>query len=77
MKWIIIGAASLLFLAFFVFAIVASKQKAEAPVTLSSSGWATGNLQSKVTLTEFGDFQCPACGVFEPTFAQIIAEETR
>lgn len=74
MKWIVIGAASLLFLAFFVFAIVSSKQKVQAPVTLSSSGWATGNLQSKVVLTEFGDFQCPACGVFEPTFAQIIKD---
>lgn len=71
MKWLVIGIASFLFLAFFVFAIVSSKQKTVAPVKLSSLGWATGNLSSNITFTEFGDFQCPACGVFEPTFEQI------
>lgn len=74
MKWIVIGLASVLFLAFFVFAVVSSKQKTSAPVKLSSSGWATGNLQSKVTFTEFGDFQCPACSAFEPTFAKIVKD---
>lgn len=78
MKWIVIAAASFLFLAFFVFAIVASKEKTVAPVTLSStSGWSTGNLSSNVTLTEFGDFQCPACGVFEPTFEQIVSNYSK
>ncbi len=71
MKKIIIGAAIILFLAFGVFAILASKQKATAPVVLSSSGWVTGNPASKVTVTEFGDFQCPACLAFEPTMRQI------
>lgn len=74
MKWIAIGAASALFLAFFVFAVVASKQKAIAPVKLSSSGWTIGNQKSKVTVIEFGDFQCPACGAFEPTFEQIVKD---
>ena len=70
-KLIISSAVSLLFLAFFAFAIVASKQKANAPVKLSNSGWVTGNPASKVTLTEFGDFQCPACKAFEPVIDQV------
>ncbi|MGE5042261.1 MAG: DsbA family protein [Candidatus Levyibacteriota bacterium] len=71
MKLIIIAAVSFLFLAFFAFAIIASKQKANAPVKLSNSGWVTGNPNSKVTLTEFGDFQCPACKAFEPVIDQV------
>lgn len=71
MKQIIIGVVVLLFLAFGAFAILASKHKATAPVVLSSSGWATGNLSSKVTVTEFGDFQCPACLAFEPNMQQL------
>lgn len=74
MKWIVITVASVLFLGFFAFAIIASKQKALAPVKLSSSGWVTGNPKSKVVVTEFGDFQCPACGAFEPTFQQVIKD---
>ncbi len=29
---------------------------------------------SKVTLVEFGDFQCPACGAIHPTVAQVLKE---
>lgn len=30
-----------------------------------------GNLDSAVTLTEYADFQCPACGVFSSTVKQV------
>lgn len=71
MKVVVISVLSVLFLAFFAFAIILSKQKASAPVKLSSSGWVTGNEKSKVTVTEFGDLQCPACKIFEPTMRQL------
>lgn len=32
----------------------------------------TGSASAKVTLVEFGDYQCPACGVAEPVIKQII-----
>lgn len=31
----------------------------------------TGDLKSKVTLTEYGDFQCPICGEYFPTMQQV------
>ena len=34
---------------------------------------ATGNLQSPLTLVEFGDFECPACGLSETAARQIRA----
>lgn len=30
------------------------------------TGWSQGNEQAKVVVTEFGDFQCPACGRINP-----------
>lgn len=76
-KIIVISILSILFLAFFTFAIIVSKQKANAPVKLSNAGWLTGNPTSKVTLTEFGDFQCPACKAFEPIMQKMRAEYGR
>ena len=70
MKWIVIGLAVVLFFGFFIFAVISSKQKPIKPVTLSNSGWVRGNLNSNVTLIEYGDFQCPACRAFEPIMLQ-------
>lgn len=39
-----------------------------------SFGEAVGNPDAPVTIREFGDYQCPACGHFEPT-AQRIRKE--
>ncbi|MGH9433998.1 MAG: vitamin K epoxide reductase family protein, partial [Terriglobia bacterium] len=32
----------------------------------------TGNLQSPVSVVEFGDFECPACGASEPVVEQML-----
>lgn len=34
----------------------------------------TGPQDAKVTLVEYGDFQCPACGQFEPAIEKMLAE---
>lgn len=75
-KGIVIIAAALLFLGLFGYSIYASKaahdqKTTAAPIKLANTGWVTGNTHSHVTLTEFGDLQCPACRVFEPTMQQV------
>lgn len=70
-KFIVIALAIILFLGFGTFAILGSKKKASAPITMSSSGWVTGNPNSKVTVVEFADFQCPACLAFKPTMDKL------
>lgn len=36
--------------------------------------WSRGNASSRVTIEEFSDFQCPACGGFEPGLRRVIKD---
>lgn len=36
-----------------------------------------GNLSGTVTLVEFGDIQCPACGAYEPIVRQVAADNAQ
>ncbi|MCL5004303.1 MAG: DsbA family protein [Patescibacteria group bacterium] len=68
-----IAAATVAVLAFIVF----GSQSAGKPVdraVVERNGQATGSASPKVTLTEFADFQCPACGQIEPLVNSIIAQ---
>lgn len=39
---------------------------------ITSSDHVIGNPHAKVTLIEYGDFECPACGDYEPAVQQLI-----
>jgi protein-disulfide isomerase len=43
-------------------------------VTVTEGDHVRGNLTGKVTLVEFGDIQCPACGAYEPIVRQVTAD---
>jgi protein-disulfide isomerase len=49
-------------------------EKKDVPKSLPSNDPARGNLNAKVTIHEWSDFQCPFCGRVEPTVAQIMKE---
>lgn len=40
---------------------------------ITSADWAEGNPNAKVTLIEYGDFECPACGAYFPVVQQLYA----
>jgi len=46
---------------------------AEAPA-ITGSDHARGNASATVTLIEYGDFQCPACGAYHPIMQQLESE---
>ncbi|HSY23705.1 MAG TPA: thioredoxin domain-containing protein, partial [Polyangiaceae bacterium] len=48
--------------------------KKDVPKSLPSNDPARGNLNAKVTIHEWSDFQCPFCGRVEPTVAQIMKD---
>jgi protein-disulfide isomerase len=45
-----------------------------APIT--STDWQEGNPNAKVSLIEYGDFECPACGAYFPVVQQLFAEDS-
>jgi protein-disulfide isomerase len=65
-----------------VWGLVAAQNKAkkeEAQLTLPSEITATdhtrGSTIAPVTLVEYGDFQCPACGLYHPIVEQLLKDE--
>jgi protein-disulfide isomerase len=41
---------------------------------LTSADWTKGNTASKVSLIEYGDFECPACAEYQPLVQQILSK---
>ncbi len=70
--FIIILATIAVFFGVFVF----NKNKApgtnNGSSTPQTSQHVKGNVESKVTLLEYGDFQCPACKAFFPIVEQVV-----
>jgi protein-disulfide isomerase len=42
---------------------------------ITASDWTIGSSTAPVTLIEYGDFQCPACGAYYPVVKQLLADE--
>jgi protein-disulfide isomerase len=49
-------------------------EKKDVPKSLPSSDPARGNLNARVTVHEWSDFECPFCGRVEPTIAQVMKD---
>ena len=43
-------------------------------VTINQTDHVRGAKDGEVTLVEFGDFQCPACGIYEPILRQLLID---
>jgi protein-disulfide isomerase len=67
---IVLGVALLALGGIFVY----SSNKSKTPTvtsTASVTNHSKGNLNSKVEILEYGDFQCPACGQFFPLVSAV------
>ncbi|MFA5954415.1 MAG: thioredoxin domain-containing protein [Patescibacteria group bacterium] len=41
---------------------------------ITADDWTTGNQSAAVTLVEYSDFQCPACGAYYPTVKKVTQD---
>lgn len=62
--WAIVG---IVIVGFFGFVLYNNHKNSSTTTTVQPTEHLTGDLQSKVTLDEYGDYQCPACESFSAT----------
>lgn len=79
-----IGVAVVIFVSIFGLAMLVNSSPSSNSNTSQSSltvpvkasqEFSRGDANSKVTLIEYGDFQCPACAQAEPLVSQILSDE--
>src|SRR3989344_5536021 len=77
-EYIIFGVIIAAIIGGFVFIGVkfSKNSGSEAPVlpvnAISNSDWIKGNKESKITLIEYSDFQCPACASYYSIVKQVM-----
>jgi protein-disulfide isomerase len=68
---------ALLIIALFTYYFYAMSKRgavSTATVEVSDTDHVRGAVGAKATLVEFGDFQCPACGAYEPLVRKVLAD---
>jgi protein-disulfide isomerase len=69
------GLIIIVLFGYYIYAMPASSTD-ESPVdiAITAADHVRGAKDGKLTLVEFGDFQCPACGAYEPIVRQVLAD---
>jgi protein-disulfide isomerase len=69
--WIIVGVIAVLFIGFLYFG-GSNKDTGGDAGNVQPTNHVKGKIDSKVTLEEYGDYQCPVCGAYYPTVSQVV-----
>jgi protein-disulfide isomerase len=70
----IIGIIVLLFAYYFYATGTNTTPATGGTISVTSTDHVRGKAGGKVTLVEFGDFQCPACGAYEPLVRKVLSD---
>lgn len=68
--WLVVGVITALFVGFLIFGGNKDANKSSG-ATAKPSNHVRGT-GTKVTIVEYGDFQCPACSFYEPVMEQVM-----
>jgi protein-disulfide isomerase len=82
-KRIFTWGAFILIIGLIVWGMIAAANKAEKESAgmaqvdaVTSTDWVKGNASSTVTLIEYSDFQCPACGAYFPLIEDFYSKNS-
>lgn len=70
--WVVIGVVVAVLLGGSVWYSMSVEKSYNAGITLTDH--ITGGVDAKASLVEYSDFQCPACGQFEPVVEEILKQ---
>ncbi|MDB5239069.1 MAG: hypothetical protein JWO00_404 [Candidatus Parcubacteria bacterium] len=81
-KRIIFWAGFVIVLGLIIWGLVAAQKKTISsvgnygtPPAVTSADHILGSVDAKVTVIEYGDFQCPACAAYAPIVEKLAADE--
>lgn len=69
--WVIVGLVAVVLFGGAIFLSNGSVSKSNEGVVITEN--IKGNSEASVVLTEYSDFQCPACAAFQPALDQVLA----
>lgn len=73
---IIIGTIAIVAIGIAILSKPASVVKVDSKLLMRADSNKIATSSAKVTLVEFSDFQCPACGVYYPMVSQVVKDFT-
>ena len=68
--WAVVGVIAVLFVGFLIFG--GNKDSNKSNNTTAKPSNHVRGTGTKVTIVEYGDFQCPACRLYEPVMEQVM-----
>lgn len=74
LTYVAVGLAGVGLVWFVAYELGGSASESDSQINIQTDDWTKGNKDAQVTLVEYLDFECEACGAYYPVVKQLEAE---